>query len=225
MPHSEALINLYSRITVCNRRCAGVENEPATGKMGRSFYCPGKTSDVDILLVSKNPGISDPRENGLYAPLDERSRVFEHEDFVRKRFLGTNTIITSQYHANIIAWVSVILGVPTNHASVFSRVAMTALVKCHSAGQKTAALSKETKNICAGAYLYAEIDLIKPKFLLAMGTEAYNYLTIPAVRSKHLLPVGKLYHPSWSNMRGGVTRYVAEVLPKIREQYLCAKAT
>lgn len=118
MPHSDALIDLYSRVTLCNRRCADVENDPAAGIMGRGFYCPREVSRVEILLVSKNPGISDPRENAIYAPLDARARVLAHEDFVRSGFIGTNTIITSQYHANILAWVSVILDVPADHDSV-----------------------------------------------------------------------------------------------------------
>ncbi len=225
MPRSAVLTDLYASVTTCGKRCIGVENDPVKGIMGRSFYCPNEHAGIDILLVSKNPGISDTRENALYAPLDGHGRVQAHEDFVRARFLGTNHIITSRYHANIIAWVSVILGVPADHNSVFSRVAMTALVKCHSANLQTDSLPDHTKDACANSYLYAEIRLLKPRFLLALGGEAYDYLNDPAVKAKHCLEVGKLYHPSWLNMRGGVKRYIAEGLPSLREQFLQAIAT
>lgn len=222
MPRSEELIDLYANVTTCARQCNGVQNDQINGIMGRSFYCLDESAGIDILLVSKNPGISDPRENALYAPLGGRDRVSAHEDFVRSRFLGTNQIITSRYHANIISWVSVILDVPAEHDAVFSRTAMTALVKCHSANLKTDSLPDITKDTCAGTFLYREIALLKPKFLLALGGEAFDYLTRPNVRTRHHLPVGKLYHPSWSNMRGGVARYMAEELPKLREQFLLA---
>lgn len=224
MPCPSALADIYVHVTTCARRCAGVENDPDRGIMGRSFYCPHLGSGIDMLLVSKNPGISDPRENDLYAPLDGPARVAAHTDFVRARFVGTNRIITSRYHANIISWVSVILGVPADHDSVFSRVAMTALVKCHSANLKTDTLPDQTKDACATSYLYAEIEILKPKFLLALGGEAYDYLVSSSVKARHRLPVGKLYHPSWSNMRGGVARYVAEELPRLRQQFLRALA-
>jgi DNA polymerase len=224
MPRSESLIDLYASVTTCSRQCPGVENDPVNGIMGRSFYCLNESAGIDILLVSKNPGISDPRENALYAPLSGHDRVMAHEDFVQARFLGTNHIITSRYHANIINWVSVILDVPAEHDAVFSRVAMTALVKCHSANLKTDSLPEITKTACATNFLYREIELLKPKFLLALGGEAFDYLVSPGVKAKHCLPVGKLYHPSWSNMRGGVARYIAEELPQLREQFRCALA-
>jgi uracil-DNA glycosylase len=225
MPRSEELIDLYSNVTTCAMRCCGIQNDPANGIMGRSFYCPDESMGIDILLVSKNPGISDPRENALYSPLNGRDRVRAHEDFVRARFLGSNHIITSRYHANIINWVSVILDVPAEHDAVFSRVAMTALVKCHSANLKTDSLPDATKDTCVNAFLYREIQLLKPKFLLALGGEAFEYLVRPSVVARHRLPVGRLYHPSWSNIRGGVARYVAEELPRLRQQFHHALAT
>jgi len=67
--------------------------------------------------------------------------------------------------------------------------------------------------------------MLKPKFLLALGGEAFDYLVRPNVRARHNRPVGKLYRPSWSNMRGGVAHYIAEELPKLREQFQRALAT
>ena len=186
--------------------------------MGRSFYCPADVRDVDLLMVSKNPGTITECERAAFAPLNGRNRVFAYEEYARSRFAGTNEGSGSRYFANIIRWVSIILDVPADHDSVFSRAAMTALVKCQSLEDKTDAVPTITKDTCAGAFLYEEIAIIRPKFLLALGREAYGYLV--SVADKHGLPVGQLYHPSWTNMPGGVDLYEKEDLPMIREQYL-----
>ncbi|WP_431768166.1 uracil-DNA glycosylase family protein [Pseudomonas hormoni] len=92
-------------------------------------------------------------------------------------------------------------------------------MKCQSGGDKTERLSYETVGTCADTHLFSEIETIRPRFLLALGGEAYNYLMLPVIRARHGLPVGKLYHPSWSNMRGGEARYIDEELSKLRKQY------
>jgi uracil-DNA glycosylase len=204
---------------------SSVQNEPAAGIMGRSFYCPFDVSEISLLLVSKNPGISDPRENRIYAPLTDRERVKAHEDFVRNRFLGTNTIITSRYHEHILQWIAIVLAVEPTHDAIFHRTAMTALVKCHSQQDKTKTLPKSTKNICSDAFLYSEINIIRPKFLIAVGDEAYKYLNQSDIQSRHKLPVERLHHPSWTNMPGGVDHYRRSELPRIRKEYLKAIAT
>lgn len=213
------LLDIYSKVTTCEQGCTGIENKPKEGIIGRSFYCPSDVANITLLLVSKNPGKSDPRENALYAPLDGAGRVAEHTQFVHDCFAGINPWVTSQYHARIVRWVSKILDVEETPEAVFAHAAMTALVKCQSEGDKTAPLPDQTVGACAGTHLFLEIDTIRPRFLLALGGEAYNYLMLPAVRARHGLPVGKLYHPSWSNMRGGEARYIDEELPKLRKQY------
>jgi DNA polymerase len=176
------------------------------------------------MMVSKNPGMGVPQESDLYKPLSAADRVQAHENFVRRRFEGKNPLITSTYHANILDWVAIILGVEPTHEAVFSKAAMTALAKCESLVDKTSAIPDSTSMHCSSKFLFREIDLIKPKYLLALGNEVERFLTRPAIQQIHGLPVGKLYHPSWTNMRGGVARYKSEVLPEIRADYLRACA-
>lgn len=209
---------------MCRRGCAGVDNDPVAGVMGRSFYCPFDPANVTLLMVSKNPGQGSVEEAEIYRPLDGVRRVSAHESFVKDRFEGRNTLITSRYHANILSWVSVILGVEPEHDAVFRKAALTALAKCQSIADKTEKLPEATQMTCAENFLFAEIELIKPKFLLALGGDAYRFLCAPDVVSRHKLPVGNLYHPSWNNMRGGVERYVREELPLLRSQYLNASS-
>jgi len=193
--------------------------------MGRSFYCPFDVSGVSLLLISKNPGISKQKENKKYAPLTGRQRVNAHEEFVREIFFGRNPDIPPRghiYHKNILEWVAIILNIEATHDAIFRRTAMTALVKCHSEQDKTKNLPKLTKETCSSAFLYSEIDIIRPKMLIALGGEVYKYLTLSNIQSRHRLPVERLHHPSWTNMPGGVDNYKRTELPIIRKEYLKA---
>jgi len=189
-----------------------------------SFYCPFDPSDVTLLIVSKNPGIASPESKALFGGLPPKSFLRQHDEFIRARFEGRNDMISSKFHANIIDWVSVILNVEPTHDAVFKHAAKTALVKCESLDDKQAILLNSTLNECATRWMWREIQIIQPKFLLALGNEVHRFLTKPEIFEQHNLPVGKLQHPSWTNMKGGVKKYKAEVLPLLRQQYLAACA-
>ena len=55
MPSNSELEDIYSMITVCNKRCQGIQNEPTTGIMGRSFYCPFDVSGISLLPSQQKP--------------------------------------------------------------------------------------------------------------------------------------------------------------------------
>lgn len=219
MPKSDSLIKLYSEISSCSKRCASINNDAPNGIIGRSYYCPFDPENVKLLMVSKNPGIGNPLEAKLYKPLSPTERVFAHEKVQTDRFKGGSSLIKSKYHANILDWVSIILGVAPTHDAVFAESAMTAIVKCQSISDKTAKLSPSTIAACTNHFLFRELEEIKPKFLLALGGEAYDFLTNPQIRRFHKLPVEVLYHPSWTNMKGGVENYKRGKLVEIRKSY------
>ncbi len=219
---SAELLHFYEEATTCTASCTEIRNEPSTGAFPRSFYCPFDPADVTLLIVSKNPGIASPEAKAKFASIPPDELLQTHDDFIRARFDGQNNMIKSKSHANIIDWVSVILNVEPNHDSVFRHAAKTALVKCESLDDKQAILPSSTVKECATRWLWEEIQIIQPKYLLSLGNEVHRFLTHPNIQIKHKLPVGKLQHPSWTNMRGGVKRYKAEVLPALRQQYLSA---
>jgi Uracil DNA glycosylase superfamily len=220
MPISPELIKIYSEVSVCNNKCADIRNDPTNGVIGRSYYCPYSPSNVSLLMISKNPGIGSIEEKRMYKPMSGEERVHAHEKFVRARFEGRNNLIKSRYHENILSWVSIILGVEASHEAVFKKSALTALVKCESIPDKTATLPESTISKCSVNFLFKELDVIQPSYLLALGGEAYSFLMNPSIKRLHDLPVGKLYHPSWTNMRGGVEKYKMENLPQLRKQYI-----
>ncbi len=222
MPISSALIKIYSEVSVCNDKCASIRNEPENGVIGRSYYCPHNPKNVSLLMVSKNPAKGHIEEEKMYQMMSGKERVHAHEDFIRAKFEGRNDLIKSRYHENILSWVSIILDVEASHEAVFKKSALTALVKCESISDKTTTLPKSTISNCSEKFLFRELEVIQPSYLLALGREAYSFLESPKIKRLHKLPVGRLYHPSWTNMSGGVEKYKAKTLPCLRKQYIAA---
>jgi len=214
-------IDLYQQVVLCPLRCAGITNDPDAGRIPRSFYWGGDGSGVKLLLVSKNPGTAPPHELEAYRGHPRTAWAEVHYGLTQDVFRGAKSVGTG-YHVNLVRRVAAILGCEATAEAVFSQTAMTALVKCESSGAKTDKIPDDTLNACSMRFLYRELDLFKPVFLLALGSEVYRFLTRPDVALRHGLPVGELYHPSWTNMKGGEAAYFRDVLPRLRAQYLAA---
>jgi len=85
----------------------------------------------------------------------------EMEDKVGKISLGRSG-------AMLTAMIEKVLKIPR------SQVYITNLLKCHSSATKQA---HETQFHTCKAYLFKEVELIKPKIIITLGEEAYHYLT------------------------------------------------
>jgi DNA polymerase len=214
---------LYNEITACPLACKGISNNPQQGLIPRSYYFKRDIEAVSVLIVSKNPGQSPDHERDMYRACQSEHLSTLHLDFAEKVFNGLASV-PSQYHTNLIQRVAAVLDVPATHDDVFSRATMTALVKCQSSGSPQAQLPHSTKSTCAEKHLFHEIALFKPVYLIALGSEVYDFLKTPAIRKRHGLLVGKVWHPSWSNMPGGWDHYRDTELIALREQYKTALA-
>jgi hypothetical protein len=216
---SDAL-KIFTAVVSCPLRCEGIRNEPQRGVIPRSFYFSGGP-DVDLLLVSKNPADAPAWEREKYAALPEAERVAAHLDVVSSLFSGT-LAVRSSFHVNLLRRVGAILECEPTFEAVFRRAALTALVKCESSGDKTAKLPLTTTTTCAERHLAQELAYFRPAYILGLGREAFSYLTQPRVQSIVRLPVGELYHPSWSNMRGGESQYFQTEIPRLRREFRAA---
>jgi DNA polymerase len=214
-------LELYQRVVRCPLGCAGITNDPDTGHIPRSFYWGGNGREVKVLLVSKNPGTAPPNELQAYLTTPRETWAQVHYGLTHDVFQGTKSVGTG-YHVNLVKRVAAILGCEATAEAVFRESAMTALVKCESAGAKTDKIPADTLTTCSTRFFYQELDLFKPRYLLALGSEVYRFLTRPDIAERHRLPVGELYHPSWTNMKGGEAAYFRDVLPGLRAHYLGA---
>jgi uracil-DNA glycosylase len=195
-------LEIFSAVIACPLHCEGIRNEPERGVIPRSFYF-GSNAAVDLMLVSKNPADAPQWERETYAALPVGERVAAHLEVVRGLFTGVLSV-RSGFHGNLLRRVGAILNVEPTFEAVFARTVLTALVKCESAGAKTAKLPRTTAATCAERHLARELAYFRPAYILALGHEAFSYLNQPRVRAIVGPPIGELYHPSWSNMRGVV---------------------
>ena len=212
-------LNLYTDIVQCPRQCPGITNDRRQGLIPRSFYW--RSSDgaqVSLLVVSKNPASSPDWERELFARTAPNDLASAYLQSAADVFDGVRSV-TSNYHSNLIRRVAAVLGVEPTPEAVFRHAAMTALAKCQSVGAKTAKIPHITFETCAEAHLFREIAMLRPVYLLALGNEAFEFLTESSVAARHGLQVGKLWHPSWSNMPGGEAAYFERELPALRHQY------
>jgi hypothetical protein len=216
---AEAL-KIFTAVISCPLRCQGIRNEPQRGVIPRSFFF-SRGPGVDLLLVSKNPADAPAWEREKYAALPEAERAAAHLDVVRGLFTGT-LAVRSSFHVNLLRRVGAILDCGPTIEAVFARTALTALVKCESSGEKTAKLPLTTATTCAERHLAHELAYFRPAYILALGREAFTYLTQPRVQAIVRLPIGELYHPSWSNMRGGESQYFQTEIPRLRREFLAA---
>jgi DNA polymerase len=194
------------------------------GIIPRSYFVHRDSDKVTVLIVSKNPGQSPPWEQQIYRGIPAEHRANAHLEMVEKLFTG-HAQASSRYFANLLDWMAIVLDVPASFEQVFRHAAMTALVKCQSAGNAHVPLPGETLRTCANRHLFREIELLQPKMLIALSSEIYRYLLRPDVRQRHKLPVGQMWHPSWTNMPGGVAAYKEGPLKALRREYLAALCT
>lgn len=218
-------LRLYSEVSSCPLQCAGIANDPTKGIIPRSYFLHRDTEKINVLIVSKNPGPSPTWEQQIYRGMPPEQRATTQLEIIEKLFTG-RAQVSSRYFANLLDWMAVVLDVRPSVEEVFRYAALTALVKCQSSIDPHASLPGETLHTCANRHLLREIELLQPKILIALGDEAYKHLMRPGVRQKHKLPVSKMQHPSWANMRGGPNAYKAGRLLELRLEYLAAlKAT
>jgi DNA polymerase len=218
--YSRALA-IFHDIVSCPLSCDGITNDQGVGVIPRSFYCDPSAKRIELLIVGKNPAHAPEWETQRYARITQGNRAEAHLKIVKELFTGAASVGTG-FHSNLIRRVAGVLGVPATFEEVFRRAALTALVKCQSAGLKTASLPVSTVQTCAARHLLREIEHYRPAYLPALGGEVYRFLTGPMLAAKHQLPVGELYHPSWSNMRGGERLYFETAIPRLHAEFVAS---
>lgn len=215
---------LYREAVVCPLECEGVCNDRAGGRIPRSFLFCAPRRSITTLVVGKNPAQAPQWERELYIQTSDLELAEATIGVAKDLFWGTK-VVPSNFHVNFIERVAAVIGVEPTAEAVFSKVALTALAKCESASEKTDVLTTVTMQRCSDRYLWREIAYFEPKYLIALGKEVFDFLERSRVVGLHNLPVGKLYHPSWSNMKGGKAEYFATEIPRLRKEYeaACAK--
>lgn len=198
--NDQATINklhaLYYECVNCpntEKECPGIWRDTAKGVFPDGFYF--ETIPVDVLVVGKNTGHPDERELEIFPGLTgdalyEALRKKQAEDFQN----GGLAASAHMFSRKLSRYLCKILDV--ENKDLFSRIAFTNLVKCRTSKESGNTLHKKTMEKCFDKYLKKEIDLLKPKVILALGREPEEFLLR---RSRRILdlPVLWLKHPAY----------------------------
>jgi len=191
----QQLNELYSQCVNCQAtvmECPGIWKEHNRGVIPRGFYF--ETSPVKILAVGKNPGHPDDIEVNTYPGL--------HGSNLYQVFLDNSARFHSdleksldhrgdRFQKNLHRYLSDFLDVETN--KIYQHAAFTNLVKC-STPKEQVVLESKTMEECYRRYLSKEIDLLRPRVLLALGNEVEYFLLKKSWEFG--IPVVKVRHPS-----------------------------
>ena len=197
MSKQSAVFQLHTLYQACvncpntEKECPGIWRDIAKGVVPDGFYC--ETVPVDVLVVGKNTGHPDDSELKIYPGLTGDAlykRMWEKqaEHFQNGGFAASDDLFSrkpSEYLCEI-------LGV--ENKDLFSRIAFTNLVKCRTPVESGNTLDNKTVENCFETYLKREVELLKPKAILALGRDAEHFL----LRKSWSIgvPVLFLKHPS-----------------------------
>lgn len=201
------LDNFYTACMNCTnteQQCPGVWKDIPNGIPPRGFFYV--QSPVKILVVGKNPG--HPLGKNLGNQLNNEVEKYKGKtgDILfnayrqhQKGFYNDLSVYpehSSTFHKNLFRYMKYFLNLPENTdiSTLYQQFAHTNLVKC-STKEEQGRLAKQTKEVCYQKYFRTELELLRPKVLLALGNEAAKFLL--SKKNEHKLPVIRIKHPSY----------------------------
>jgi uracil-DNA glycosylase len=199
MVMKEPVIEFYEKVVSCPntpKECPNVINSIEKDYPPRGFMSGGTPGDIDIMIVGKNPGHIAENEKGAYSGKSSREiaeGMFRNPTWTIPAKGGIDTK-SYTFHRNLIRYICYFLDI--NNDEVFKRCVYTNLVKCSTINEREK-LKAKTITECFGNHLKYEIILWKPKVLLALGREAYNFLNDKQIKEEHDKPVIYIKHPSY----------------------------
>jgi hypothetical protein len=194
------------------KQCHGILKDFNKGIPPRGFFY--KSFPVKILVVSKNPGhplkgeiqkYRGKRGSDLYkAYRDHQEDLYYNLDKTKDRSLI--------FHKNLFQYLSYFLDVENHVDVLYQQIAHTNLVKCSTKGERDK-LNTKTMEECYEKFFRTELNLLKPKVLLALGREVEKFLT--KKKSEHGLPIIYIKHSSYHYSKQDKERILSGIKKEI----------
>lgn len=199
MTLADELTDLYVRCMGCTNGhslCPGAWKDIPGGIPPRGFYF--KVAPVKLLVVAKNPGHPLHDEPALFRGLTGTELFNAYRTFQENLYPDPSRTRepSARFHKTLFRYISYFLDIPLS--DVYLHAAHTNLVKC-STKDEQARLNPATMSQCYGQYFRAEVALLRPKVLLALGREVEGFLI--GKQADHALPVVYVKHPSYRYRR------------------------
>jgi uracil-DNA glycosylase len=190
------------------KECPQAWKDFSAGLVPRAFS-PCKSSATEILVVAKNPGHPLKGETVFYKGKrgEDLLKAKEEWDSERCNRIHSTNDKSLNFHKNLRRYLRYFLGLSkqletyeeyqTNYTldhekEISEHVAFTNLFKCSTEFEQKP-IKNTSFEICYGKYFIDEIELIKPRCILALGNEVTKFL-----KSKQLkIPVISIRHPSY----------------------------
>ena len=204
---------LYVRCMNCANTtsvCPGVWKDIPNGIPPRGFFF--KAVPVKILIVAKNPGHPMRGESDLFKGRTGTDLFGAYRNYQENYYPDPNRVRepSTRFHKTLFRYVSLLLDIPKE--DVYFHAAHTNLVKC-STPDEQAKLNLTTMDACYTQYFRAELELLRPRVLLALGREVERFLIKRS--SDHHLPVIYIKHPSYPYRREDEARILGELRNQI----------
>jgi hypothetical protein len=189
-----------------NKECEGITKDKAQGYIPKGFLY--STQRPKILIAAKNPGHPLSGEIDYYKGKTDSEIIQSHMQFVRKVF--NDKYLKTPFHKNLERYIRFFLDLDEN-TDIFNYVVYTNLVKCETI-KETGRIKSTTVKNCYNNFFIREIDLFKPKVILALGKEVEMFLA-----KKNLgIPVVGIKHPSYFYKKGDENKILEEKKEKIK---------
>lgn len=178
MTTTQELDEFYTQCMSCDNsreKCPEIEKDFNKGCIPRGFYyrCP----QIKVLAVAKNPGSFQNDEEKLYAKKTERERFKAHRELMKNLFENPNLPKKSsnRFHRNLKEDLSHFLDLRPDE--VFTQTAFTNLVKCSTKNEQEKLRNYPTaRDSCFEKFFLKELNLLKPRVVLALSKEVYDFL-------------------------------------------------
>lgn len=210
------LNRLYVRCMNCGNTstvCPGVWKDIPNGIPPRGFFF--KAAPVKLLVVAKNPGHPLQGESGLFQGCKGEDLFRAYRAYQERLYTDPVRIRepSTRFHKTLFGYLSFFLEVPIS--DIYLHAAHTNLVKC-STPDEQAQLDPKTMAQCYTQYFRTELELLRPKVLLALGREVERFLR--ARTADHHLPVIYIKHPSYRYRKEDEPRILAGIKKKLLSQ-------
>jgi uracil-DNA glycosylase len=207
--------SLYISCMNCSnteKTCKGILKNLSKGIPPRGFLF--MSYPVKILIVSKNPGHPLQGEKQKYIGKKGIELYHAYRNHQRDVYYNLNNTKDRSliFHKNLFNYVSFFLDLPNDIDVIYQHVAHTNLVKCSTKGERDK-LNKNTMEECYNKYFKEELDLLKPKVLLALGREVEKYLIDKM--ADHNLPVIYVKHPAYHYRKQDKEKILIEIKKRI----------
>jgi uracil-DNA glycosylase len=191
-----------------NDHCPQAWKDISLGLIPRAFT-PCKSRQASILVVAKNPGHPLDGERAYFRSKTGEDLLSAKEKFDLEKHerIRMTTNRSLRYHKNLRRYLRYFLGISSeletyeeyqrsycaeHEKEIFQHVALTNLFKCSTEGERER-IRSESLQTCYDKYLSREIELWRPKVILALGEEVSGFLE----KKNLIVPLVSVRHPSY----------------------------